>query len=143
MSGRGNWAILGLAKDSLETFQSSLEHRPLMAAVSQLGASASTRHIKVYAVGINPFSLPRLDDQHALDVESEQELARYAAFEPEARANATLPDDILNSESYAFGASHFELHDTLPLVWSLGCLEPMERSKRCRLGQRTAFVCGR
>ncbi len=114
MFGRGNWAMLGLSKDSVEAFKSNLADRALMAAVSQLAASAVTRHIRVDAVGVNPFSTPRLDEQQAIDADGEQELARYAAFEPEARANATLPAEILNSESYAFGASPFELHETLP-----------------------------
>ena len=40
MFGRGSWAIVGLAKDSLEAFRTSLEDRSIMAAASQIGASA-------------------------------------------------------------------------------------------------------
>ena len=69
MFGRGNWAIVGLAKESLEAFKASLEDRGLMIAVSQLAASAVTRHSKVDAVGINPFSTPRLDEQHPITLD--------------------------------------------------------------------------
>jgi hypothetical protein len=114
MFGRGNWAIVGIAKDSLEAFKSNLEDRKLMIAVSQLAASAVTRHIKVDAVGINPFSVPRLDEQHEMSLEHQQELARYAGSSPEARVNDTLPEEILSSESFASGEQNFELHSSLP-----------------------------
>ncbi|MCU1294152.1 MAG: hypothetical protein JWP08_3002 [Bryobacterales bacterium] len=114
MFGRGNWAIVGIAKDSLEAFKTSLEERSLMIAVSQLGASAVTRHIKLDAHGINPFSAPRLDEQHAVSLDHEPELARYAASEPQERANQTLPPEILESEGYGLGLPHFELHSSLP-----------------------------
>jgi hypothetical protein len=114
MFGRGNWAIVGIAKDSLEAFKSNLEERKLMIAVSQLAASAVTRHIKVDAVGINPFSVPRLDEQHEMTLEHQQELARYAGSSPEARINDTLPEEILSSESYGSGEQNFELHSSLP-----------------------------
>ncbi|HEY1948396.1 MAG TPA: hypothetical protein VGG97_15410 [Bryobacteraceae bacterium] len=114
MFGRGNWAIVGVAKDSLEAFKTNLEDRKLMIAVSQLAASAVTRHIKVDALGINPFSVPRLDEQHDISLEHQQELARYAGSSQEARANDSLPEEILNSESYGFGEQNFELHSSLP-----------------------------
>jgi hypothetical protein len=85
-----------------------------MIAVSQLAASAVTRHIKVDALGINPFSVPRLDEQHDISLEHQQELARYAGSSQEARANDSLPEEILNSESYGFGEQNFELHSSLP-----------------------------
>jgi hypothetical protein len=114
MFGRGNWAIVGIAKDSLEAFKTNLEDRKLMIAVSQLAASAVTRHIKVDALGINPFSVPRLDEQHEMSLEHQQELARYAGSSQEARVNDSLPEEILNSESYGFGEQNFELHSSLP-----------------------------
>ena len=58
MFGRGNWAIVGLAKESLEAFRTSLEDRPLMVASSQMAASAVTRQFEADAVGINPFGTP-------------------------------------------------------------------------------------
>ena len=36
MFGRGTWAIVGLATESLEAFRTSLEDRTVMAAFSQL-----------------------------------------------------------------------------------------------------------
>ena len=104
MFGRGNWAILGMAKESLEAFIAGLEDRSLMAAVSQLAASTVTRQIKVDALGINPFSAPRLDEQHPLTLEQESELARFAASDREARSNSTLPEQVLVSEGFGIGA---------------------------------------
>jgi hypothetical protein len=114
MFGRGNWAIVGIAKDSLEAFKTNLEDRKLMIAVSQLAASAVTRHIKVDALGINPFSVPRLDEQYEMSLDHQQELARYAGSSQEVRANDSLPEEILNSEGYGFGEQNFELHSSLP-----------------------------
>ncbi len=114
MFGRGNWAIVGVAKESLETFRASLEERTSMLAVSQLAASAVTRQIKLDAHGINPFGTPRLDEQHALQPDAESILAQYTASEPQERANQTLPPEILESEGYGLGAQQFELHSTLP-----------------------------
>jgi hypothetical protein len=114
MFGRGNWAILGLAKDSLEAFKANLEDRGLMIAVSQSAAAVITRHNKVDALGINPFSAPRLDEQHAIPVEQEQELARYAGMDGEARSNSKAADELLNSEGYGLNVQSFELHSTLP-----------------------------
>lgn len=121
MFGRGTWAIVGLAKESLEAFKTSLEDRGLMIAVSQLAAAAITRHVKIDAVGINPFSAPRLDEQHAISLDHEQELARYAASDSEARANTSLPSEILDSEGYGFNAPSFEIHPTLPWygLWAI------------------------
>lgn len=114
MFGRGNWAIVGLAKESLEAFRNSLEDRGVMIAVSQLAASAITRHSKVDALGINPFSAPRLDEQHGFSLENEQELSRYAALEPEARSNSSLPAEVLDSDGYGLNSESFELHSSLP-----------------------------
>jgi hypothetical protein len=114
MFGRGNWAIAGLAKESLEAFRASLEDRATMIAASQLAASAITRHIKIDALGINPFGAPRLDEQHPVDADEEQELARYAASEQDARSNSIVPAELLNNEGYGFNVQSFELHSSLP-----------------------------
>src|SRR5947209_15291235 len=114
MFGRATWAIVGLAKDSLETFRSNLEDRSLMIAVSQLAASAVTRHSKVDAVGINPFSAPRLDEQHPMSLDGEQELARYAGLDPEARSSSNVSAEVLETEGYGLNPSSFEIHSTLP-----------------------------
>ena len=41
MFGRGNWAILGLAKESLEAFKANLANQTLMAGSSQMAASVA------------------------------------------------------------------------------------------------------
>ncbi|HEU5021239.1 MAG TPA: hypothetical protein VFT60_05095, partial [Bryobacteraceae bacterium] len=78
MFGRGAWAIFGLGKDSLETFRTILEDRSAMLTASQWAAGAITRYSKADTVGVNPFSGPRLDEEHPLDAELEPELAGYA-----------------------------------------------------------------
>ena len=114
MFARGNWAIIGIAKDSLEAFQTSLEDRGVMIAASQLAASAVTRHIKVDALGINPFGIPRLDEQHTTDQEHESQLASYAASDGESRANFMLPPELLDSAAFGLGSYSFQIHDSLP-----------------------------
>jgi hypothetical protein len=114
MFGRANWAILGLAKESLETFRTSLEDRSVMAAASQMAASAVTRQFSCDALGINPFGSPRLDEAHPIELEQQEELARYATSEPEARAEQGLSAAILDCEGYGVTARQFQLHDTMP-----------------------------
>jgi hypothetical protein len=114
MFGRGTWAIVGLAKESLGAFRASLEDRTVMVAASQMAASAITRHLNADAMGLNPFGAPRLDEQHALELDQQEELARYATTEPEARASATLASAILDCEGYGFGADAFQLHASMP-----------------------------
>jgi hypothetical protein len=114
MFGRGNWAIVGLAKESLEAFRASLEDRTVMVASSQMAASAVTRHFNADTLGINPFSAPRLDEQHALALEHQEELARFATSEQEARAGHSLPAGILDCEGYGAAAEQFQLHPTMP-----------------------------
>src|SRR4051812_41252747 len=114
MFGRGNWAILGLNKDSLEGFRTNLEDQRLMLAVSQCAASAITRHIKIDSIGINPFSAPRLDEGEPLDLELEGELARYAASDAETRANTALSESLLAIENFGSGEASFQVHSSLP-----------------------------
>jgi hypothetical protein len=114
MFGRGNWAILGLAKESLEAFKTSLEDRTVMAASSQMAASAITRYFSSDALGINPFGAPRLDEQYTVSPEHQEELARYATSEQEARSNLTLPAEILDCEGYGVTVEQFQLHPTMP-----------------------------
>jgi hypothetical protein len=49
-----------------------------------------------------------------MSLDHQQELARYAGSSQEARANDSLPEEILNSEGYGFGEQNFELHSSLP-----------------------------
>jgi hypothetical protein len=121
MFGRGNWAILGLAKESLDAFKTNLEDRSRMIAVSQLAASAITRHLNTDTLGLNPFSCPRLDEQQAMPVDQESLLVQYATLEQEKRSDAALPPEVVQHEGYAFGLEQFQLHDTLPWfgLWSV------------------------
>lgn len=114
MFGPGTWAILGLAKDCLEDFRDKLEDRAVMLAVSQLAASAVTRHTKVDALGVNPFSAPRLDETGALEANLVEELSRYAVATGEAREHTALPEELLSAEGFGVGAHRFELHSSLP-----------------------------
>ena len=114
MFGRGTWAIVGLAKESLEAFRKSLEDRTIMAAASQIAASAITRQFSSDALGINPFSAPRLDEQHPLGLDRQEELARYAASDQGERSNLNLPAEILDCEGYGVTVEQFQLHPTMP-----------------------------
>jgi hypothetical protein len=114
MFGRGTWAILGLAKESLEAFKTSLEDRTAMAASSQMAASAVTRYFSSDALGINPFGAPRLDEQFTVGPEHQEELAKYATSEQESRSNQTLAAEILDCEGYGVTAEQFQLHPTMP-----------------------------
>jgi hypothetical protein len=114
MFARGSWAILGLAKESLETFKTNLEDRMLMLASSQLAASAIIRCFHADAAGINPFRMPRVDDDHPVTQEQEAALAQFALLAPEEYANHGLAPEILNGEGYGFGVDAFQLHDNMP-----------------------------
>ncbi|MEO8593722.1 MAG: hypothetical protein ABI759_10390 [Candidatus Solibacter sp.] len=114
MFGRGSWAILGLAKDSLDAFKTSLEDRTLMLTSSQLAAAAIIRHFHAETVGINPFRTPRLDEDHPLLGAQEEELAQFATLPPEEYAGASLPPEILAGEGHAVTAQPFLLHQELP-----------------------------
>ena len=85
-----------------------------MAAASQMAASAVTRQFNADALGINPFRAPRLDEEHPLDLEHQEELARYATSEQEARSEHTLPAEILDCAGYGFTVAQFQLHPTMP-----------------------------
>ncbi|HXE62153.1 MAG TPA: hypothetical protein VN519_01360 [Bryobacteraceae bacterium] len=114
MFGRGAWAIFGLGKDSLETFRTILEDRTIMVTASQLAAAAITCYSKADTAGINPFSSPRLDEEHPLDAKLEPELAGYAGSEIEERAAVTLSDEILNCGGYGVTEAQFRIHPEMP-----------------------------
>jgi hypothetical protein len=114
MFGRGSWAIVGLSKESLEAFRTSLEDRTIMVASSQMAASAITRHLNADALGINPFSAPRLDEEHTVGLDHQRELAKYATSEKEARSNHNLPEEILDCAGYGCTVEQFQLHPTMP-----------------------------
>jgi hypothetical protein len=114
MFGRGTWAILGLAKESLEAFRMSLEDRTVMAACSQLAAVAVTRQFSSDAFGINPFGAPRLDEEHPINLEHQEALAQYAITEHEPGSDHSLPAEILDGAGYGCTEAQFQLHTTMP-----------------------------
>jgi len=91
MFGRGTWAIVGLAKESLETCRTNLEDRAIMAACSQLAASAVNRQFSSDTLGINPFRAPRLDEEHPIGPAHQEALAQYAITEHGRVPITTLP----------------------------------------------------
>lgn len=114
MFGRGTWAILGLAKESLESFKTSLENRTVMASCSQMAASAVTRQFTSDGVGINPFRAPRLDEEFPIGLEHQEALAQFAITEHEAGCEDTLSPAVLDCAGYGFTAAQFQLHATMP-----------------------------
>ncbi|MDZ4800079.1 MAG: hypothetical protein SGI92_18135 [Bryobacteraceae bacterium] len=114
MFGRGTWAIYGLGKESIETFRTIVEDRPIMVGASQMAASAITRYSTADTVGINPFSGPRLDEEYPVGTDFESELAGYATTEVEERSTLTLPAEILECQGYGVGEAQFRLHPTMP-----------------------------
>jgi hypothetical protein len=112
--GRGNWAVVGLVKESLDAFKTNLEDRMRMIAVSQLAASAITRHLNTDTLGINPFSAPRLDEQQPMTLENERSLVEYATTKQERRSEIALPAAVVEHEGYAFGPEQFQVHPSMP-----------------------------
>lgn len=114
MFGRGTWAVFGLGKESLETFRTILEDRPVMVTASQMAAAAITRCSSADTIGINPFSVPRLDEDHPVGLDHEPELAGYATTEREERSQLTLPPEILDCQGYGASDAQFRLDPGMP-----------------------------
>ena len=114
MFGRGTWAIVGLAQETLDAFRTSLEDRTVMAACSQMAAVAVTRQFSTDAHGINPFGSPRLDEEHPLGLEHQEALAQYATTEHEEGSDHMLPEEVLECLGYGFTEAKFQLHATMP-----------------------------
>jgi hypothetical protein len=118
MFGRGNWAIVGLVKESLEAFSISLADPARMAAASQLAAAAVARIYDTDAMGINPYHAPRLDEEQDLDIDQQSELARHAAVDQgaaEEEEDATnLPPEILEGAGIGRSVEAFRIHAELP-----------------------------
>ena len=86
MFGRGDWAIVGLVKESLEAFSVNLADPVRMAAASQLAAAAVARLYDSDAMGINPYDAPRLDEQQDLNLDQQTALVveRRVGWPPDA-----------------------------------------------------------
>jgi hypothetical protein len=85
-----------------------------MVASSQMAASAITRHLNADSLGINPFRAPRLDEEHSVGLEHQQELARYATAKHEVRSTQVLSAEILDCVGYGFSEEQFQLHASMP-----------------------------
>jgi hypothetical protein len=114
MFGRGNWAVVGLVKESLEAFSTSLADPKRMAVSSQQAASAVARLYGSDATGINPYHAPRLDEEQELTLEQQTELARHAIADQESEADAALPAEILEGIGYGRGVEAFQIHPEMP-----------------------------
>src|SRR6188768_1924199 len=114
MFGRGNWAIAGLVKESLEAFSISLADPMRMAVASQLAAGAVARLYGSDATGLNPYSAPRMDEEQELTVEQQTELARHAIADQEEGDATALPAEILDGPGYGRTAEAFQIHPQLP-----------------------------
>ena len=114
MFGRGTWAIFGLGKESLESFRTILEDRAVMVTASQMAASAMTRYSSADTIGINPFSGPRLDEEHPLAADFEPELVGYATAELAERSQLSLSAEISDCQGYGATEAQFRLHPTMP-----------------------------
>ncbi|MBI4890406.1 MAG: hypothetical protein HY821_07250 [Acidobacteria bacterium] len=121
MFGRGNWAIVGLVKESVEGFQISLENQALMAASSQLAAAAVARLYGADALGINPYCAPRLDEEQELAEDQQAALARFALAEQEDGARELLAPEIQDGPGYGRTAHSFQIHPNLPwyALWAV------------------------
>ncbi len=118
MFGRGNWAIVGLVKESLEAFSINLADPVRMAAASQLAAAAVARIYGSDAMGINPYDAPRLDEEQELNLDHQTELARHAAVDQgaaqEDSAAEALPAEILEGPGYGRTVEAFQIHAEFP-----------------------------
>lgn len=114
MFGRGSWAVLGLAKESLDAFERRFEDRGSMLAVSQFAAGAITRQLMSDAVGINPFGAPRLDEKHQLEPEDQKALAQFATADKDDRSDRSLPSSVLDSHGFADDEQDFRIHPDVP-----------------------------
>lgn len=114
MFGRGNWAILGVVPESHEVFRLNLSNRRLMLATSQAAASALTTARKMSAVGINPFSAPRIDEIGDLSQLDRELLAAYACVPIDQQKGFPLTDGLMVTHSFAWAPLEFELDSKLP-----------------------------
>jgi len=114
MFGRGNWAIIGLSKESLEAFSATLADPARMAGASQLAASAIARLHGSDAMGINPYGHPRLDEERELTVDEQTELVRHALAQLEDGSTTPLPAEILEGPGFGHSVESFQLSPQLP-----------------------------
>jgi hypothetical protein len=110
---RGNWAIFGLDNETLTAFSTALDDPARMAVASQQAAAAVARLYGTDAIGFNPFSAPRLDEEQELTAEQQTELARHAVADLEEATTAVLPAEILEGTGYGRTAEAFRVSPQL------------------------------
>ncbi len=66
------------------------------------------------ALGINPFSAPRLDEQQPLLPDQEKHLVAFATLDSDKRAEYAVPVELLAHEGFGYGVEQFQLHPTIP-----------------------------
>ena len=106
--------MLALRKNPYDAFKTALDDRLRMVAVSQLAASAITRHTNTDSLGINPFGSPRLDEAQPIQLDHERILVQFATADADQRSDISLPPEIIEHESYAFGTAQFQINETVP-----------------------------
>jgi hypothetical protein len=114
MFGRGNWAIAGLVKESLKDFSIHLADPVRMAVASQLAAGAAARLYSSDAMGINPYSAPRMDEEQELTDDQQIELSRHHVADSVDGTDAVLPAEILEGAGFGRGLEAFQIHATIP-----------------------------
>lgn len=114
MFGRGNWAIAGLVKESLKDFSIHLADPARMMVNSQLAAGAAARLYNSDAMGINPYSAPRMDEEQELTEEQQIELARHHVADSVDGTDAVLPAEILEGAGFGRSVEAFQIHSTIP-----------------------------
>jgi hypothetical protein len=122
MFGRGNWAIAGLVKESLKDFSIHLADPVRMAVASQLAAGTAARLYSSDAMGINPYSAPRMDEEQELTEEQQIELARHHVADSVDGTAAVLPTELLEGTGFGRGVEAFQIHSTIPWfgLWAVG-----------------------
>jgi hypothetical protein len=114
MFGRGNWAVAGLVRESLEDFALHLADPAKMAAASQLAAGATARLYKTDTMGLNPYSAPRMDEAQQLNEEQADALARQHVADGLDGTDAVLAPEILEGQGFGHSVEAFQIHQTIP-----------------------------
>jgi hypothetical protein len=122
MFGRGNWAIAGLVKESLKDFSIQLADPTRMVINSQLAAGTAARLYSSDAMGINPYSAPRMDEEQELTEEQQIELSRHHVADSMELTEVVLPEELLQGTGFGRGIEAFQLHPTIPWfgLWAVG-----------------------
>lgn len=113
MFGKATWAIIGLERDSIETFQTALK-TPETFLTSQLVQSVFSKLDGLNTLGINPFDNPRKDEGRDLGALKDEDFPKIHVT---AKAE-TVDFQVIIEEGYRnyYGADEvaFRIHPSLP-----------------------------